>query len=72
MRLIDHACVLTMRASCWGQLYASNVFSFDTGKALYRHECTPLLLDGLIKTVSLAADDAIKAAISLIKVLKAL
>lgn len=32
----------------------------------------PLLLNGLIKIVSLVADDSMKAAISLIKMLKAL
>lgn len=49
-----------------------NMFSFNVGKAHYGQTFTPLLLNGLIKTVSLAADDSMKAAISLIKMLKAL
>lgn len=48
------------------------MFSFDTESAHCGHKYTPVLLNGLIKTVSLAADDSMKAAISLIKMLRAL
>lgn len=51
---------------------AGDVFSFDTATAHCEHKCMLLLLNGSIKTVSLAADDSMKAAISLIKMLKAM
>lgn len=55
-----------------GKHYATNVFSFDSGKAHCGYKCTPLLLNGLIKTISLAIDDSEESVISLIKMLKAL
>lgn len=63
--------MINIRVSCWGLHYTNNVFSFDTGKAHCGHKYTPLLLNGLIKIESLAADDSTEVAIGLIKVLKA-
>lgn len=65
---IDH----TIRVNCLEQHYSNALFFRDTGKAHYRHKYTPLPLNGLIKTVSLAADDSMESAITLIKMLKAL
>lgn len=62
----------TVGGNCLEQRYSNAVFFLDTGKAHYRHKYTPLPLNGLIKTVSLAADDSMESAITLIKMLKAL
>lgn len=62
---------VTFVVSRWEQHSANDVFSFDTTKTHYGHKYTPLPSDGLIKTVSLVADDIMKAAIGLIKMHKA-